>query len=164
IEGWERASAISASNARCRRSSSARCACMDMLGGSPQSDCYLTPEVYTVLTHFRSGFRLCNAAIPPQSTGLNTDRQKRILFSRFWGSALGGTDLGLAWGSVVHDCLPAMAGPGIGLARTPRGQVGDQVGGGRCGGQRPQSALLETSSDAKPARAARAFAAAQAPA
>jgi hypothetical protein len=56
-------------------------------------------------------------------------------------------------------CLPAMGGPGIRLARAPR----DEVGGRRCGGgQRPQSALLETRSDAKPARAARAFAAAQA--
>src|SRR6516162_5534146 len=82
---------------------------MDMLGGSPQSDCYLTLEVYTVLTHFRSGFRLCNAAIPPQSAGLNADRQKRTLFSRFWSSAPRGTDLGMARGQL---CMIACRGPG----------------------------------------------------
>src|SRR6516162_916870 len=85
---------------------------MDMLGGSPQSDCYLTLEVYTVLTHFRSGFRLCNAAIPPQSAGLNADRQKRIFLSRFWSSAPRGYRSRLGPRSVVHDCLPAMAGRG----------------------------------------------------
>ena len=35
IDGWALASLISASNARCRLSSSARWVCMDMLGGSP---------------------------------------------------------------------------------------------------------------------------------
>ena len=56
----------------------------------------------------------------------------------------------------MHDCLPAMAGPESASpgARSAAADVG--------GGQRPQSALLETRSDAKPARAARAFAAAQA--
>src|SRR6516225_3338714 len=73
---------------------------------------YLTLEVYTVLTHFRSGFRLCNAAIPPQSAGLNADRQKRIFLSRFWSSAPRGYRSRLGPRSVVHDCLPAMAGRG----------------------------------------------------
>lgn len=55
----------------------------------------------------------------------------------------------------MHDCLPAMAGPGSASprARSAAADVG--------GGQRPQSALLETRSDAKPVCAARAFAAAQ---
>jgi hypothetical protein len=59
----------------------------------------------------------------------------------------------------VHDCLPAMAGPGS-VSPGPQGarSAATDVGGG----QRPQSAVLETRSDAKPARAARAFAAAQA--
>ena len=61
----------------------------------------------------------------------------------------------------MHDCLPAMAGPGSASpgpqgARSAAAEVG--------GGQRPQSALLETRSDAKPVCGARAFAAAQAPA
>jgi hypothetical protein len=46
---------------------------MDMLGGSPQSDRYLTQEVYTVLARFRSGFRLCSAAIP-DLRGVSIDR------------------------------------------------------------------------------------------
>src|SRR5262245_5450097 len=105
---------------------------MDMLGGSPQSDCYLTPKVYTVLTHFRSGFRLCNAAIPPPIGRLERGQAKKILFSRFWGSALRGTRSRLGLRSVVHDCLPAMAGPGLGLARArgARSAAGD-VGGGQ---------------------------------
>src|SRR5260370_33386702 len=39
-----------------------------------------------------------NTASP---AGLNAERQKRILFSRFWGSALRGTDPGLALGQLV---------------------------------------------------------------
>ena len=42
IDGCARASWISASSARCRLSSSARCACMDMLGGSPDVRLCLT--------------------------------------------------------------------------------------------------------------------------
>src|SRR5262245_56859612 len=101
---------------------------MDMLGGSPQSDCYLTPQVYTVLTHFRSGFRLCTAAIPPQSTGLKADRQKRY-FSQGFGVARFGVPIS-AWPEVSCACLPAGdGGPGIGLARAPK----DPVGSRRCG-------------------------------
>jgi hypothetical protein len=52
-----------------------------------------------------------------------------------------------------------MAGPGSASSGPKgRGRRAADVGGG----QRSQSALLETRSDAKPARAARAFAAAQA--
>jgi hypothetical protein len=56
---------------------------------------------------------------------------------------------------------------GIGLARAQGARSGARSGARPAaanvgGGQRPQSALLETRSDAKPARAARAFAAAQA--
>lgn len=58
----------------------------------------------------------------------------------------------------MHDCLPAMAGPES-ASSGPQGtrSAAADVGGG----QRPQSALLETRSDAKPVCAARAFAAAQ---
>src|SRR5262249_52303993 len=100
--------------------------------------------------------RLCNAAIPPQSAPLNADRQKRILLSRFWSSALRGTDLGMARGQLCMIACrgPGSASPGPQRTRSAVAHVG--------GGQRPQSALLETHSDAKPARAARAFAAAQA--
>src|SRR5215467_13113774 len=107
---------------------------MDMLGGSPQSDCYLTPKVYTVLTHFRSGFRLCNAAIPPQSAPLNAARQKRILLSRFWGSAPRGTDLGWARGRLcMIACRRWRAGdrprqgPREGSREGPRGRVGGRA-------------------------------------
>jgi hypothetical protein len=52
---------------------------------------------------------------------------------------------------------------GIGLARAQGPRSGARPAAADVGGgQRPQSALLETRSDAKPARAARAFAAAQA--
>jgi hypothetical protein len=64
---------------------------MDMLGGSPQSDCYLTQEVYTILPHFRSGFRLCGAAIPDLrdvSIGrLEGERAKRDTFLQGFGVA-----------------------------------------------------------------------------
>jgi hypothetical protein len=60
----------------------------------------------------------------------------------------------------VHDYLPAMAGRGS-ASPGPQG-AGSAVAPIWGGGQRPQSALLETRSDAKPARAARALAAAQA--
>jgi hypothetical protein len=64
---------------------------MDMLGGSPQSDCYLTREVYTILPHFRSGFRLCGAAIPDLrdvSIGrLEGGRAKRDTFLQGFGVA-----------------------------------------------------------------------------
>jgi hypothetical protein len=64
---------------------------MDMLGGSPQSDCYLTREVYTILTHFRNGFRLCGAAIPDLrgvSIGrLEGGRAKRDTFLQGFGVA-----------------------------------------------------------------------------
>src|SRR5262249_62269059 len=90
--------AFSASNAWCRVSRSGRCACRDLLGVSPQSVCYLTPEVYPFLTHFRGGFRLCPAPIPPQSTGLKADRQKRY-FSQGFGVARFGVPIS-AWPEV----------------------------------------------------------------
>src|SRR5262249_7506295 len=114
IDGCERASAISASKAWCRRSSSARCACMDMLGGSPQSDCYLTEEVYTILPHFRSGFRLCNATIPDlpgvSIARLEGERAKRDTFLKGFGVArFAVSDLGRVRGQLCIYCLPAMA-------------------------------------------------------
>src|SRR5262249_46452429 len=144
IDGCERASAISASKAWCRRSSSARCACMDMLGGSPQSDCYLTQGVYTVLPHFRSRFRLCGAAIPDlrdvSISRLEGRRAKRDTFvqgfgvARFRGSRPGP--------EVSYALLPAGdGGPGWGSIgqRDPKTAIAD-LGGG----QHPQSALLES--------------------
>src|SRR5215471_6513306 len=104
---------------------------MDMLGGSPQSDCYLTQGVYTVLPHFRSGFRLCSATIPDLpgvSIGrLEGERAKRDTFSsRFWGSALWGADLG--WPEVSYALLPAGdGGPGWAVHR-PKGPKTTKAG------------------------------------
>src|SRR5262249_18866229 len=85
---------------------------MDMLGGSPQSDCYLTEEVYTILPHFRSGFRLCNATIPDlpgvSIARLEGERAKRDTFLEGFGVARF-SDLGRVRGQLCIYCLPAMA-------------------------------------------------------
>src|SRR5262245_9601405 len=118
---------------------------MDMLGGSPQSDCYLTQGVYTVLPHFRSGFRLCGAAIPDLpdvSIGrLEGGRAKRDTFPRGFGVARFGVPIS-AWPEVSYALLPAGdGGPGTGSIgqRDPKTAIAD-LGGG----QHPQSALLES--------------------
>src|SRR5262245_58844288 len=92
---------------------------MDMLGGSPQSDCYLTREVYTVLARFRSGFRLCSAAIPDlrgSSIGrLEGEQAKRDTFLQGFGVARFGVPIS-AWPEVSDALLPAGDG-GRGIAR-----------------------------------------------
>src|SRR5262245_19565118 len=122
---------------------------MDMLGGSPQSDCYLTEEVYTILPHFRSGFRLCNATIPDlpgvSIARLEGERSKRDTFLEGFGVARF-SDLGLVRGQLCIYCLPAMAvrdGLFIGrrAPKRPKSAIAD-LGGG----QPPQSALLESRS------------------
>src|SRR5262245_5259773 len=97
---------------------------MDMLGGSPQSDCYLTQGVYTVLPHFRSGFRLCGAAIPDLrdvSIGRLEDRRaKRDTFPQGFGVARFGVPIS-AWPEVSYALLPAGgSGPGEGSLRQRR--------------------------------------------
>src|SRR5262249_19599092 len=167
-DGCERASAISASKAWCRRSSSARCACMDMLGGSPQSDCYLTQEVYTVLARFRSGFRLCSAAIPDLCGGsigrLEGGRAKRDTFLQGFGVARFGVAIS-AWPEVSYALLLAGdggPGPAVHRPREPQKRRKSAIAD-LGGGQHPQSALLGSQSAfGRRACAARALRAAQA--
>src|SRR5262245_59451034 len=121
---------------------------MDMLGGSPQSDCYLTQEVYTVLARFRSGFRLCSATIPDLpgvSIGrLEGERAKRDTFLEGFGVARFGVPIS-AWSEVSHAfiaCRRWRSGMGCSRApKRPKSAIAD-LGGG----QPPQSALLESRS------------------
>src|SRR5262245_26587567 len=110
---------------------------MDMLGGSPQSDCYLTQGVYTVLPHFRSGFRLCSATIPDLpgvSIGrLEGGQAKRDTFPRGFGVARFGVPIS-AWPEVSHALLPAGdGGPGMGCPSAEGGPKTTKVGGRRFG-------------------------------
>ena len=107
---------------------------MDMLGGSPQSDCYLTQEVYTILARFRSGFRLCSAAIPDLpgvSIGrLEGERAKRDTFLEGFGVARFGVPIS-AWSEVSYafiacrrwrsgmDCSSAEGPPNDQSRRSP---------------------------------------------
>src|SRR5262249_36810225 len=131
----------------CRRSSSARCACMDMLGGSPQSDCYLTEGVYTVLPHFRSGFRLCGAAIPDLrdvSIGRLEDRRaKRDTFPQGFGVARFGVPIS-AWPEVSYTLLPAGGcGPGEGGPRPGAPKHENPRSPNWAGGRPPQPPSLQ---------------------
>src|SRR5215831_12657217 len=118
---------------------------MDMLGGSPQSDCYLTQGVYTVLPHFRSGFRLCGAAIADlrdvSISRLEGRRAKRDTFLQGFGVArFRGADLGLARGQLcIIACRRWRSGMGVHRPKDPKTAIAD-LGGG----QHPQSALLES--------------------
>src|SRR5262249_57502393 len=106
---------------------------MAMLGGSPQSDCYLTQEVYTILPHFRSGFRLCSATIPDLpdvSIGrLEGGRAKRDTFPRGFGVARFGVPIS-AWPEVSFALLPAGdGGPGTGCSSAEGTPKTTKVGG-----------------------------------
>jgi hypothetical protein len=98
---------------------------MDMLGGSPQSDCYLTLEVYTILPNFRSGFRLCSATIPDLpgvSIGrLEGERAKRDTFLEGFGVARFGVPIS-AWSEVSYAfiaCRRWRSGMGCSSAEGP---------------------------------------------
>src|SRR5262249_37752986 len=89
------------------------------------------------------------------------DRQKRILLSRFWGSAPRGCRSPLGPRSVVHDCLPAMAGRGS-ASPAPKGPGRRSRRSGVVVSARKARCLKPIPTQSPRARAARALAAAQA--
>src|SRR5262245_61136154 len=137
---------------------------MDMLGGSPQSDCYLTREVYTVLARFRSGFRLCSAAIPDlrgSSIGrLEGEQAKRDTFLQGFGVARFGVPIP-AWSEVSDALLPAGDGGPRSAVQRPQDPRNDDrrrspfwaVASAR----KARYLKSRARSDAKPACAARAL-------
>src|SRR5262245_873100 len=137
---------------------------MDMLGGSPQSDCYLTQEVYTILPHFRSGFRLCSAAIPDfrvASIGrLEGGWPKRDTFLQGFGVARFGVPIS-AWPEVSYALLPAGDGGPRSAVQRPQDPRNDDRRRSPfwavVSARKARYLKAKARSDAKPACAARAL-------